>query len=264
MKHPVTMLNPETRYGECPCGKHYSFFPKPKPTKKDPERVEWICLKRRTKAGKKIKAVRETTRSYKQRQADRLWSQLIKSRGKCELAGVAVDCSTQLHPHHIIGRSDFSLRFDPENGMCICAVHHRWAHDHGAFFGRFLDAYHPGLLDRLHEKSIEGKGKKVDYDIVIPRLKELLNEEMTITFTAPLPPHLAEFNKEIEAEVVVEDDSPLGKIRNWAENNARSEVSTYADEDGYAEDVYGDQVVPLDDLKAFLDKLNEELFNGVG
>ena len=51
---------------------------------------------------------------------DKLWSDEIKSKGKCEYCGK----TTYLNPHHIFSRSNYSVRWDLENGVCLCSGHH--------------------------------------------------------------------------------------------------------------------------------------------
>jgi hypothetical protein len=62
---------------------------------------------------------------------DDLWSKIVKSDGKCELAGVDGygPCAGPLNAHHIFGRRNFSVRWDLDNGICLCVSHHH--------FGRF-------------------------------------------------------------------------------------------------------------------------------
>lgn len=53
---------------------------------------------------------------------DTLWSEIIKLRAgnKCEYCGK----TTYLNSHHIFSRSNMSVRWDLENGVCLCAGHH--------------------------------------------------------------------------------------------------------------------------------------------
>jgi len=53
---------------------------------------------------------------------DDLWSELVKWRAdyQCEYCGK----NTSLHSHHIFSRSNHHLRWDLENGACLCALHH--------------------------------------------------------------------------------------------------------------------------------------------
>lgn len=53
---------------------------------------------------------------------DNLWSQIVKARagGKCEVCGV----TKSLNSHHIFSRSNRSVRWDLNNGVCVCVSHH--------------------------------------------------------------------------------------------------------------------------------------------
>lgn len=55
---------------------------------------------------------------------DKLWSQLVRSQGFCEKCGRS---DGVLHAHHVYGRTDYRLRFEPRNGCCLCYRCHRWA-----------------------------------------------------------------------------------------------------------------------------------------
>lgn len=51
---------------------------------------------------------------------DKLWSDKIKSVGKCDYCGK----DTYLNSHHIFSRSNYSVRWDLDNGICLCSGHH--------------------------------------------------------------------------------------------------------------------------------------------
>ena len=53
--------------------------------------------------------------------ADDAWGKAITAVGKCEVCGTT---DKQLHPHHLIGRTNLRYRHTPENGICLCATHH--------------------------------------------------------------------------------------------------------------------------------------------
>ncbi len=72
------------------------------------------------KAAKKAKTIRRKLRD----QLDKLWAEIIKQRAgnRCEYK----DCSktTYLNSHHIFGRSNLSVRWNLNNGACLCPGHH--------------------------------------------------------------------------------------------------------------------------------------------
>lgn len=53
---------------------------------------------------------------------DDKWSHEVKERAnfKCEYCG----STTSLNSHHIFSRSNRSVRWDLDNGVCICSKHH--------------------------------------------------------------------------------------------------------------------------------------------
>ena len=53
---------------------------------------------------------------------DLLWSEIVKLRAgnKCEYCGRR----TRLNSHHIFSRSNRCVRWDVENGICLCVSHH--------------------------------------------------------------------------------------------------------------------------------------------
>jgi len=51
---------------------------------------------------------------------DKLISEIIRSRGRCEVCGR----TTTLQPHHIYSRSRMSVRWDKDNLCCLCSGCH--------------------------------------------------------------------------------------------------------------------------------------------
>ena len=51
---------------------------------------------------------------------DKLWSDKVKSVGKCDYCGK----TSYLNSHHIFSRSNYSVRWDLDNGICLCSGHH--------------------------------------------------------------------------------------------------------------------------------------------
>ena len=58
--------------------------------------------------------------------ADKLFSQIIRSRGFCERCGTTANLQTS----HIFSRRFAWTRTDLANALCLCAACHRWWHDH--------------------------------------------------------------------------------------------------------------------------------------
>ena len=59
--------------------------------------------------------------------ADKLFSEDIRSLGRCQLQGKdKIKCSDVLQCAHIIGRTNKRLRWDIRNALCLCSGHHWW------------------------------------------------------------------------------------------------------------------------------------------
>jgi hypothetical protein len=51
---------------------------------------------------------------------DLIWANTIKKKGECEYCGA----TTYLNAHHLFSRSNRTLRWDLNNGICLCSSHH--------------------------------------------------------------------------------------------------------------------------------------------
>ena len=67
----------------------------------------------------------DTASTYWRRQADAAWSAYIRDRagGLCAICGEPGG-----QAHHLIGRSCKRHRHNPDNGLCLCPLHHRFDH----------------------------------------------------------------------------------------------------------------------------------------
>ena len=56
---------------------------------------------------------------------DDAWSELVKLRAgcQCEYCGK----TSPLNSHHIFSRSNRSVRWDVQNGICLCVAHHTFS-----------------------------------------------------------------------------------------------------------------------------------------
>jgi len=120
------------------------------------------------KAVKKAKTARKKLRD----QLDHYWAVIIKQRAgnKCE------HCSKvdYLNSHHIFGRSNLAVRWDLENGICLCPGHHT--------FNTFSAHQSPAFVDWIKEHIGIERYRRIEarsYTIrkwTIPELEELLKE----------------------------------------------------------------------------------------
>ena len=104
--------------------------------------------------------------------ADKLWSEIIRSKGKCEVCGI----TRNLQSHHIEGRRNLTLRFDLRNGVCLCPLHHTLssresAHQSPLWFQTWLTKNRRADLNYLFKKRLE-INDKIDYEEVLKELNE--------------------------------------------------------------------------------------------
>lgn len=111
----------------------------------------------------------------KKKTLDELWSKIVKDRAgnKCEYCGK----TEYLNSHHIFSRSNHSVRWDVENGVCLCAGHHVLssfsAHKAPLEFAEWLkETRGEGWYDELRRKA-KKPAPKIDYLEVKNSLEEL-------------------------------------------------------------------------------------------
>jgi len=80
---------------------------------------------------KKLKE-RKKQKKYWVTKNDKLWGEIIRSKGKCEICGRQ---EGKLDPHHLfVSRACKHTRWNLNNGICICFICHRQAHDSPVLF----------------------------------------------------------------------------------------------------------------------------------
>lgn len=105
---------------------------------------------------------------------DKLWSETIRSKGRCEICGK----SDYLNAHHIIGRRALNTRWDLRNGCCLCSGCHTFknqsAHQDPLFFIEWLKKNRPEDLEYLKEKRKESPRpySVKDYEDILNKLKK--------------------------------------------------------------------------------------------
>jgi len=112
---------------------------------------------------------RERKPSSWKAEADRLFSQLIRSRGYCERCGKG----GRLETSHIYSRRYASVRCDPLNAVCMCSSCHRWWHDKPVDAVSWLhETYSVQHLRLLRDRA--QSGVRVDWEQVVMDLREQL------------------------------------------------------------------------------------------
>lgn len=81
-----------------------------------------VCGIKSTKAGRPHIAFSNKSPKAKRVYLDNLWSEIVKlmAGGQCEYCGK----ESSLNSHHIFSRSRLNLRWETDNGVCLCAGHH--------------------------------------------------------------------------------------------------------------------------------------------
>lgn len=112
---------------------------------------------------------------------DNAWSKLVKLRAgnACEYCGK----TTTLNSHHIFSRSNRSVRWDVQNGICLCVAHHTFsskfsAHKTGVEFTIWLtEKKGQDFIDRLRIKANSvSKLHKFEKEILLKELQKEINE----------------------------------------------------------------------------------------
>jgi len=119
----------------------------------------------------KLSTIKHRTNKLIRTKLDKLWSELVKKQAgyKCEICGK----DTQLNSHHIISRSNNTLRWDLRNGCCLCVSCHKFsrnsAHNDPIFFMSWLIANRLDDYNYLSDKKNESFKK--NYDEILKTLE---------------------------------------------------------------------------------------------
>jgi hypothetical protein len=111
------------------------------------------------RGGRPISKSRKRTVSSVKKSCDRLWSEIVRAGGECERCGRTSE-ESQLHAHHVYGRNNHRLRFEPRNGVCLCARCHRYFHDYPVVFARWFMERRPDDDAFLQAETIQGLVKR--------------------------------------------------------------------------------------------------------
>jgi hypothetical protein len=119
-------------------------------------KIDLLKKKAEIKKAKKKYEKWQKSRGITKRKLDKLWSEKVREKGRCEVDG----CNSKtLHAHHVFGRRNYGVRWDLDNGVCLCAGHHKFyshfsAHETPTIFTEWLiKTKGKEFLDRLTEKA---------------------------------------------------------------------------------------------------------------
>jgi hypothetical protein len=116
--------------------------------------------------------------SQLKKRADEYWSRCIRTRdsGKCRIGGCSYLCNVP-HPHHVFGRKNLATRWDMENGLLLCFLHHRKAHDDPeSIRDKIVEAMGEERFSRMREKSrtIVTDLSEESLSVIVDELKEFI------------------------------------------------------------------------------------------
>ena len=123
------------------------------------------------KAVKKAKTERRKLRD----QLDKLWAEIVKQRARSVCEYKTCKKTDYLNSHHIFGRSNLSVRWNLDNGVCLCPGHHTFnnysAHKAPIWFIEWIKKQR-GIewYENLRKKANQVK------KWTIPELRELVEE----------------------------------------------------------------------------------------
>ncbi len=104
--------------------------------------------------------------------ADKLFSELIRRKGYCELKGLDnITCAGSLQTMHIKSRGNLNLRYDEKNALCGCSGHHIFYTNNPFQFFELIRTKFPERYEYLNER----KGKlatNFDYEEIIEKLSK--------------------------------------------------------------------------------------------
>ena len=108
---------------------------------------------------------------------DKLWSEIIRSKGYCEICGTTVN----LNAHHIISRHNKVLRWDLQNGICLCVSCHKFSthsvHNDPLGFMEFFKKKNPEDYKYLKNKKNQIAHYTIsDYEEIYQKLLEVKDE----------------------------------------------------------------------------------------
>lgn len=131
------------------------------------------CIKYQERGKIKLtKAAKSFTGKVTSKDCDLLWAKAVKAKAghKCEHTG----CNRRdLQSHHVISRTNWALRFDLENGVCLCTYHHLfWAHKDAIGFAAFIKT----KRDIPYLESKRGNRSKLDYSAIALYLQSKIKE----------------------------------------------------------------------------------------
>lgn len=128
---------------------------------------------------KKTKKEKKPSLAKLKKIADKLWSLIVRHVGHCEVCGK----TEHLNAHHFVTRRCSNLRWNVDNGVCVCPSCHLFSvqsfHKNPLFAFDFLNQVHPAAIPFLiAESKAEPKEINIeDMQHIIAALSDLLGKK---------------------------------------------------------------------------------------
>ena len=113
---------------------------------------------------------------------DTAWSKAVKIKAgyKCEICG-KTQHQCKLNSHHYVGRVNRALRWELENGICLCVQHHKFgkqsAHEDGDFIREWFKKNRPEDYNYTQlVKNVIFKRTNADRRELLKELKAYIKE----------------------------------------------------------------------------------------
>ena len=122
------------------------------------------------------KRVKKLTVTHFKKLCDREMSLLVRSIGHCEKCGAIEGLSHA----HVIPRTNFALRYDPINALCLCFYCHiYWAHKNPLEFTWWFQDKYPNRYEYLqHYRNEIKKRTLADWEELLDNLKNRRIEKL--------------------------------------------------------------------------------------
>ena len=135
-------------------------------------------LPKKKKISKLAKQKNNVSSRYWLKQADKLWSEIIRLHGKCDICN-SVD---NLNAHHLLDRSIKKFRHEIICGVCVCAKCHKYsrhlsAHKSGVAFAYWLSINKPDQYKWVIEHYMEEDNLEPNYKEAFDNLKRILDNK---------------------------------------------------------------------------------------
>ena len=113
---------------------------------------------------------RKPSRGTLRNKADRIAGAKVRARGYCQGAWYErVQCGGPLEWCHIVSRSNYRLRWEPLNALCMCAGHHRWFTTNPLAWAEYVRTQFPENYEFVMANANDPWDK--DYDRVFAELE---------------------------------------------------------------------------------------------